>query len=390
MATRRINRYVISEVLSPSFLALMVFTFLLVMGQLPDLTGLVVNKGVPFVRIAKLFCYLLPNFLIITIPLAFLLGILLAFGRLSADSEFVALKSSGVSLYSLLKPVLFFALFCTLATGILTLYGKPAGKTAFRDELFSIASEQVSVGLEAGVFNDSFAGLVIYAEQVDERHDRMSRVFLSDERSAKAPANIFAETGRFIRDPQQQTLVLRLRNGTVHYLATEEAQSYQTIAFTAYDVNLDIGSGLADASERQHSISEFSPSEILRERRNSTNPLVTNRLDVELHKRLSTSMTPFIFALIGIPLALQSNRSGKGAGFAMALSISLSYYILLSLARTLAEKGLLPAHIALYLPNLVFLAGGIFFIYRTATEKPLRVPLKLTHLIPPLRRRRLK
>lgn len=379
MATRRINRYIISEVLTPTLLGLVIFTFILIMGRLPDLTELVVNKGVPLVDILQLFYYLLPNFLTITIPLAFLLGILLAFGRLSADSEFIALKSTGVSLYALLAPVLVLALLGTFITAALNLYGKPLGKTAFRDHLFTIASDRASAGLESGIFNDRFENLVIYAEQVDERNDQMRKVFLSDERSAKSPANIFAEQGRFIRNPRQQTLVLRLSKGTIHYLATDQSASYQTIAFSTYDVNLNISHGLEKTSERERAISELTPEEILAARKKGTHPGLRHSLDIELHKRISTSMTPFVFALIGIPLALQANRSGKGAGFAMALAISLGYYVLLSLARTLADKALIPPFIILYLPNLVFLSGGLFFIYRTATEKPVSV------LLPPFK-----
>ncbi len=375
MATRRINLYVFREVLTPTLLGLIIFTFILVMGRLPGLTELVVNKGVPLGSILKLFSYLLPTFLSITIPLSFLLGILLAFGRLSADSEFIALKASGISLYSLLMPTLIFALACSLVTGALTLYGEPAGKTAFRDQIFTIASDRASIGVEAGVFNDSFEGLVIYAESMDDRQDQMHNLFISDERSAKKPANIFARRGRFIRNPQLKTLTLRLKQGTIHHLANDQKNSYQTISFTTYDINLNIDKELTGTSSRSHSLGEYTPRQLIEARQKQTDTRRANRLAVELHKRISTSAAPLVFALIGIPLGLQSSRSGKGAGFALALGTALCYYILLSLASTLASKGTLPAAIALYLPNLLFVCGGIFFIHRTAIEKPVRLSL---------------
>lgn len=375
MATRRINRYVFREVLTPTLLGLAIFTFILVMGRLPGLTELVVNKGVPFFSILKLFSYLLPTFLSITIPLSFLLGILLAFGRLSADSEFIALKSTGVSLYGLLMPVLLFALVCSIATGWLTLYGEPAGKTAFGDQIFTIASDRASVGVEAGVFNDSFEGLVIYAESLDDKRDLMQKVFISDERSSEEPANIFARQGRFIHNPQFKTLTLRLKQGTIHHLSGDRKKSYQTINFSTYDINLDVGKGLADASSRGRSLGEYTPRQLIEARKNQTDVRQANRMAVELHKRINTSAAPLVFALIGIPLGLQSHRSGKGAGFALALGIALCYYVLISISTTLASKGALPAAIALYLPNLLFIIGGIFFIHRTAIEKPIRLQL---------------
>ena len=374
MATRRINFYVFREILTPTLLGLVVFTFILVMGRLPGLTEMVVNKGVPLGSILKLFSYLLPTFLSITIPLSFLLGILLAFGRLSTDCEFIALKSTGVSLYSLLRPVLFSAIVCMLATGGLTLFAEPFGKSAFRDQVLIIASDQASIGIEGGVFNDSFDGLVIYAESMQDKHEEMLNVFISDERSAQEPANIFAQKGRFINNPEFQTLTLRLNQGTIHHLTSGDKESYQTIGFSTYDINLDLNKGLTDATSRAKSLGEYSFRELIKARQETSDSRMKNRFATELHKRFSTSAAPLVFALIGIPLGLQSNRSGKGAGFAVALGIALCYYVLLSLSGTLASKGVLPAALILYLPNLLFFSAGIFFIHRTAIEKPVSLP----------------
>lgn len=374
MATRRINSYVFREILTPTLFGLVVFTFILVMGRLPGLTEMVVNKGVPLSSILKLFGYLLPTFLSITIPLSFLLGILLAFGRLSADCEFIALKSTGISLYSLMRPVLFLAIVCMLITGGLTLFAEPFGKSAFRDQIFTIASNRASIGIEGGVFNDSFDGLVIYAESMQDKREEMLNVFISDERSAQEPANIFAKKGRFIHNPEFQTLTLRLNQGTIHHLTSGDKESYQTIRFSTYDINLDLNKGLTDAASRAKSLGEYSPRQLIKARQETSNSRQRNRFATELHKRFSTSAAPLVFALIGIPLGLQSNRSGKGAGFAVALGIALCYYILLSLSGTLASKGILPAAIILYLPNLLFFSAGVFFIHRTAIEKPVSLP----------------
>ncbi len=374
MATRRINHYIFREVLTPTLLGLVIFTFILTMSRLPKLAEMVVNKGVPLGSILKLMSYLMPSFLSIAIPLSFLLGVLLAFGRLSADGEFIALKSSGVSLYGLLVPVLLFSVACSMVTGGLILFGKPAGKTAFREQIFAIASDRASIGVEAGVFNDSFEGLIIYAQTLDDKRDQMLNVFISDERSAEKPVNIFARQGRFIKDPQRQTLSLHLQQGTIHHLATGEKESYQTIGFNTYNINLDLGEGLTESSTRSKSKGEYTPQELISARNNALNPRQSNILAAELHKRFSTSAAPLVFALIGIPLGLQSNRSGKGAGFALALGIALCYYVLLSITETLASTGTLPAYIALHLPNLLFISGGSFFIHRTAIEKPICLP----------------
>src|SRR6185295_18899084 len=95
---RTIDRYIFKEILVPFFLGLGIFTFILLIARILKMVELVVNRGVPAWQIIKLFSCILPAFLEVTVPMALLLSILVAFGRLSADSEIVALKTCGVSL----------------------------------------------------------------------------------------------------------------------------------------------------------------------------------------------------------------------------------------------------------------------------------------------------
>ncbi len=98
-----------------------------------------------------------------------------------------------------------------------------------------------------------------------------------------------------------------------------------------------------------------------------------HRLEAEKHERIVIAFAPLVLVLVGVPLGLQSQRSGKGAGFAMALVVFLIYYILLSFAGTIAEKGMIPSGIILWLPNICFFTGGLYFLHRTAVERPLQI-----------------
>src|SRR5213078_4242488 len=105
-----INRYILREISVPFVLGLAVFTLILLIARILKLVEMVVNRGVPALQVLKLFSYILPAFLEVTVPMAVLLAVLVAFGRLSSDSEITALKTSGVSLYQLARPVALFAL----------------------------------------------------------------------------------------------------------------------------------------------------------------------------------------------------------------------------------------------------------------------------------------
>ena len=373
MSNLRIHRYILREISAPTLLSLLIFTFVLLMGKIPRLAELVINKGVPAAEILQLFSYLLPTFFSVTIPLSFVLGLLLTFGRLSADSEYIALKASGISLYNLMKPVMLLAILFSLLTAWITISIEPASKTAFRGKLFQIASSSASVSVRPGVFNDEFPGIVLYARGMDENRGTMQDVFISDEREEETPATITAREGRFISNPNKYSLTLRLSNGSIHRRPPKEKHAtYQTISFTNYDINLDMGSQLNN-KQRRRSRSEMSWPEL----NNAIDKAPDNRtrfhLQVEKHERIVIAFAPLVLVLIGVPLGLQSQRSGKGAGFTLALMIFLVYYILLSLAGNIADKGLVPAAIILWLPNLCFLLGGAWLLHRTAVEKPLQI-----------------
>ena len=156
MSNPRINRYILREITIPMGLALSIFTFVLLMGRILKLVELVINKGVPPADIARLFLCLMPSFLIVTLPLSFLLGVMLGFGRLSSDREIMACKASGISLYQLAFPVILLALLTCLGNASLTLMIRPASETAFREQLFKISASRASIAIQPNVFNDSF------------------------------------------------------------------------------------------------------------------------------------------------------------------------------------------------------------------------------------------
>ncbi len=369
MSAGRIYRYISREVVIPTALGLLIFTFVLLMGRILKLVEMVINKGVPFVDIALLFAYLLPAFLVITIPLAFLLGVLLGFGRLSADSEVIAMKSSGISLYQMILPVLAIAALASIATGMLTLFLEPAGNSAFRSQVFQIASSRASIGILPRVFNDEFDGLVIYTNEVDDRTSVMDGIFISDERVGSTPSVILARQGRIISDSQALSLTMRLSDGTIHRHAVDAKEdTYQIIDFDTYDINLNMGQELTSNS-RQKKPKELTMAELRERQQSAVPPEMRRAYAVEIQKRLVLPMAPLIFALVGVPLGIQSQRSGRGGGFAIGLLVFLAYYVVFSLTGTLAEEGGLPPAPTMWLPSLLFIGGGLYLLRQTALER---------------------
>lgn len=374
MIAFRIQRYLFREIVAPMFMALVIFTFVLMMGRSQQLMEMVVDKGIPLEQILKLLANLLPAFLVLTIPVALLIGVLLAFGRLSAESELVALKACGVNLSLLMRPVLILAILSCLVTASLTLYIEPAANTAFRRQVFAIASSLATIGIHPMTFNDDFSGLVLYASQVDPKNGEMNGIFIADERPGTIPATIFANQGGIQIDQDDQSLNLRLKDGEIHRL-DDKNNAYQIIHFGTYGLRVDLNNESNKEKTKSRKENELSLPELLVARKTPQNIKEARTLNAGLQKRFVMASTPLIFVLIGVPLSIRSQRSGRGANFALALFIFLLFYLLFTVAKTLVIDIGLPA-LLMWLPVVVFTIAGLILIRAAANEREIHFNLK--------------
>jgi lipopolysaccharide export system permease protein len=368
-----LHRYIFREILVPFALGLGVFTFVLLLARLLRLIELVVNRGIPATSVARIFLYLLPAFLEITVPMAMLLAILVAFGRLSADSEITALRSSGVSLYQLAPPVATFVVLVTLGTAALAWYGRPWGNRALRTTMWEIARSRATAGLKPQVFNDDFPGLIIYAEQIDATTDRLDHVLIADERDPLQSNTVFARSGYMISDVEHETVTLRLIDGSIHTTDTAAGASYQT-DFRSYDVNLDLRATFADARQRPDDPKELTIHQLAAAiaAKHAAGKPATAEL-VEYHRKFSIPFACVVFGLIALPLGIQPGRAVRSRGFAVSLVVIFAYYALLSTGQGFAEQGRLPPVVGLWLPNLVLGSIGVVLLHRAGREQ-LRPP----------------
>src|SRR5262245_9267620 len=135
---RTLHRYVFLQILAPFAAGLALFTFILLIARIMKLVEMVVNRGVPVLEILRVFSYILPAFLELTVPMALLLACLLACGRLSADSEITALKAAGLSLYQIATPIAAFACVIFVLSIFLSLYARPWGNAALKTAIFDL------------------------------------------------------------------------------------------------------------------------------------------------------------------------------------------------------------------------------------------------------------
>ena len=364
---RIMDRYIFREILAPFFLSMAALILVLFLQRMFRLAELVVSKGTPVSETVRIFAYIMPNFLVITIPMSFLVATLTAFSRLSSDSEVTAMKASRISLYSMTRPVMLFALVSFLITSAISFVVAPEANHALKIALFNLVKSRAMVGIEPGVFSSTFDGMVIYVDKM-ESVDNMEGVFISDERSAKDPYAIVARRGQLIADPQSLNVTLEMKQGSILTLPRAN-QSYSTMSFESGNLYLDISHALLRQDPTGRNLEEIGSFELFRiDRRTAAAGGSTLDIENELHKRLSIPFACIIFGLIGAPLGIRKARSGKSAGIAIALLVFLIYYIFLATGMNLSETGKLSPVLAYWIPNSFMAILAVIFIIKKNKE----------------------
>jgi len=377
---RVINRYILREVSIPFFMILFILTFVLLMGRILQLMDLMINKGINFTDIAKLILYLMPSFLMLTIPVSLLISILIGLGRLSRDNETIVLKSSGLSLYQLMPPIVFASLcafFITTTTGFFLI---PYGNLATKNLLFDIAKQKASIGIKERIFNDNFAGLVLYAEEIPPHGDYMKGLFICDNRMLKEPATIIAQKGFLISNPESMQVTLRLENGSIHTTNTD-LTNYRKIDFSSYDISLDLSESIGNENNPIAKDSrEMSLPELIRKSRTpGLEKTALKDFIIEIHKKFTIPFSCIIFGIIGIPLGISKQRSGKSRGFVIGIIVIMIYYVLQIGGEALGETGILSPATGAWMSNSILGVTGVYMLIMTAKEKPF-VPACIRHI----------
>ncbi len=384
-----VDRYVLRELAVPFLLGIGVFTSILLIVRILKLVEMVVNRGVPFLEMLKLFSYILPAFLEVTLPMALLLAILVAFGRMSADSEIIALRASGFSLYRLLLPVGAFAIGAAVITFFLSVYARPWGNGLLRTGIYDIVKARASAGIKPKIFNDEFAGLVIYVDRIESRADRLYGILVSDQRDSDkrtaAPEDggavgiggmdtagdvntVYAKSGTIYPRPDEQFITLRLYDGGIYSIANR-GEGFENTTFNQMDINLDLSTALADLRSREKDVSELGFAELNRaiaEKHAAGEPSFAER--VEWHRKIAIPIACLVFAAIGVPLGIQPTRSVHSRGFSVSLVLIFLYYLLLTLGQNLGERGALPPVIAVWIPNVVLTSVAAYLLSRSARD----------------------
>jgi lipopolysaccharide export system permease protein len=375
---RLINTYIFKELAVPFFLSAGILTVTVLLSKVLKLVELSLNHEIGFSFIFWFLLSLTPPFLIYTIPASFLVSVLIACTRLSSDNEITAMKASGLSLFTLMRPVILWAFIAYAITLLLTLYFLPWGNHSQKQLLFDAARTKTTTGLEEKVFYDQFKDIVLYFDDISKGgqggqggQGELKGIFISQKEDEDSNI-IIAERGFFRPSPEKLSVLLKVFDGEIHR-QSEEDELYHIVKFSNYTIELDLKE-VAPPARKHASTRELYTWELkkrIKETEAAGRP--THHLTIDLHKRFALPASVFVFAFLGMPLGMQRVRSARLTGFSVAVGVFIFYYVIIKSLEALGENGYMDPTLAIWAPNITLAALGLFILYRTAREKPLRL-----------------
>jgi len=371
---RTLDRYVLREIVVPMAIALAILTFLLEVPTIMDYGERLVARGAPWSVIFQVLILLLPASLSITIPMSVLIGILVGFGRLSADREFIAMQACGVSLLRLARPVALIAVVATAATAHQTIVALPAANQQFREVVFSFISEQIENTVRPRVFFNEFTHRVIYVRDVPA-DGSWRDVFFADSDEGRVTV-YFAREGRIALDREQRLVQLQLIDGISHAASISNADELQSSTFGRMDVTLDPNTVFPPPPPKGAPEMTFAElNQRIAEEAAAGNPAYLYRFMYQ--QKLSLPATCPILALIALALGASSRRDGRLASVALGIGVLFVYYVLLWAARAAAEAGQINADLAPWVPNILMgIAAIVLMLWRSrSADQPIRLSL---------------
>lgn len=355
---RILTRYILKEIISHALLGALVFTFVIFVRQLGHLLEMVVRHDLPLASTLTLFVLPVPSILVLTIPMAILVGTLIGLSRMAADGEVIAARAAGIGLAQFIRPVMMLALLGWGLTLWMSMFLSPQAVRKLNRMETGLKASQVPYEIQPRVFIEQFPNLLLYLEDITGSRSRWRGVFIADSTQHDQVKVTLAESGVLVNEPAQDRLMLHLERGTTHQIDPQHPEQYSVISFTDTDIPIPLDVGAAPAAERR-SPPYLTTRQLLAM---AHDPQQRQAAMVEWNYRLALPVATLVLALVGIPLGLSTRKGGKAVGLMLTILLVFIYYILMAFGLSLAKQGRISPLLGLWTANALFAVAGVLML----------------------------
>lgn len=368
------DRYLISELIPPFLFGIGIFSSIgVTIGSLFDLMRQTVEANLPLTIVFKVLALNLPQFMIYAFPTAVLLAALLTYSRLAGDSELVALRSCGVSVYRLMIPALILSFVITGVTFAFNEYVVPAANYEAKRTLATALNQERKDFQDSNIFYPEYGTVT---DKDGNSRQALTRLFYAQE------FNGSKMQGLTILDWSQQGLNQIVTSQSASWNAPENTWDFYdgTIYLIAPDASyrnivrfkhqqLKLPRTALDFAENQRDYSEMNLQqslERLRIEQLSGNEKRIRKLLIRIQQKISLPFACMVFGLVGAALAIRPQRTNKATGFGISLLVFFAYYLTASVGDALGLSYYLSPVMAAWLPNLFGFVAGSWILIRAA------------------------
>ena len=436
---RLIDRYLIREIVPYLLLSLLLLTAIIFAHEASRFSELLVvasRNGLPMQTLWRVMAALVPGILVFTLPISLLMGTLVGLGRLSGDSEIVALGASGISRLRMLMPVIALAVVVSAAMLHITfnLLPRSVHQLTNLKANQSLIFQGLNAEIKPRVFEESIPQKVLYIEDIDRARNIWHNVFLVDLGDDPSEMKIVTASSGSLRQGERSEMPeLYLEHGTWHQTSTNKssaqdqtdsngARSADSRANAAADNPSPASTQAADSTppdkdkkknrnQGPYASGSFGEMtlgiEVSNENKNEATgidqepsqveemqwsqllnytPPESDRLEwrAEIHKRLALPTACLVFALLGVGFGISNVRTGRSFGLLLGLAFTICYYLLALSGQHAAVSGKLPVWLGVWLANITLAALGVVVILlqRRPGSDPMSLLRNLRHLWP--------
>lgn len=359
----RIDRYLTREIVPPFLVAVALVVIAVFLFQARRLATAALGLGLTLEDAAIIFVSALPPFLMLAVPIAYLLAVLVGLGRLGQDLELVALRASGASPMRIARvPILVGALVSAITIPI-AVYGEPYGLRLLHARLVDVGLRNLTSAIEPGTFNEDFRGSALYAATRDES-GKLGNVLLYDERDREQPVLLAARTGTLDAE-SARGIGFELEHGEIHLAARASSEKYDRIRFERARLGLDAEQEISKRVQFVSTLGRLTSDEIFAEieRRGASDP-VALRMAKTHWRRFAFPSMAFVLGLVGAAIALGGTVRSRARSAVLGMVAVVGYYILTRIADFVLVQGRVSPFWTAWLPNLLLLAIGLFALVR--------------------------
>lgn len=362
---RRVDTYVLKQIMLPLSATLGVSALLLLLERMFRLFDMVANQGGPVAVVFRMLGSLLPHYIGTALPLGFFLGVLLAFRKLSQNSELEALTASGTSLFQLMRSA--FALGAVLLVLNLLLIGfvQPQGRYSFHSLMFNLSSGAFGASIRSGEYRELGEDFTLRIGESRDKGGQLLRIFAQKERSTGHVTTITAREGSFLATPDGSTILLRLKDGIITDILPGRP-SPRVFRFDQHDWPLKLPQVEAFRARGAGEELEMTLPELWTEARASEDERTANRFMASFHERLVRSITMLALPFLAVGLGVSSKRRKGSAGATVGIVMLLTLHKAIEFGVASAGLGVNDPILVIWGPFILFSLLSAFFFYVTS------------------------